>query len=204
MLGGHQGEKSRRDPFASALKIRYLERVPGLVVLVSALLASTTPGDDEVRVQLPPSGAGGTVYAGAGPTFVAAKSAGVGLSYDLALELGRALVVFDLLGATGVRSYGTALGTASAGAVLLEADRAPYILGGIGYLARGIIGGDPSGSRRDHVVLTAEAGYIFGRARRWGQMWAGLRALIPIATTSTQGSPLPDLPWALVTVRLLL
>jgi hypothetical protein len=182
-----------------------LERVPGTVALIAVLLAAPAPRDDEVTVQLPPSGAGGTVYAGAGATFVAAQSAGVGLSYDLALELGRALIVFDLLGATGVHNYGTALGTATAGAVLVEAERAPYIVGGIGYLVRGIIGGDSaSGPRREHVVLTAEAGYIFGRARRWGQMWTGLRVLVPVATTSTQGSPLPDLPWALVTVRFLL
>jgi len=181
-----------------------LEWVPGTVALIAALLAASAPRDDEVTIQMPPSGAGGTVYAGAGPTFVAAQSAGVGLSYDLALELGRALVVFDLLGATGVHNYGTALGTATVGAVLVEAERAPYIVGGIGYLVRGIIGGDSSGPRREHVVLTAEAGYIFGRARRWGQMWAGIRVLVPIAATSTQGSPLPDLPWALLTVRFLL
>ena len=182
-----------------------MQRVPGMIALVAALLAAPASREDEVTVQLPPSGAGGTVYGGAGPTFVAAKSAGVGLSYDLAVELGRALVVFDLLGATGVHNYGTALGSVSAGAVLVEADRAPYLVGGIGYLARGVIGGDSSsGNRREHLVLTAEAGYIFGRGRRWGQMWAGIRGLIPIATTSTQGVDLPDLPWALLMVRFLL
>ena len=103
-----------------------------------------------------------------------------------------------------VNSLLAALGTATVGAVLVEAERAPYIVGGIGYLVRGIIGGDSSGPRREHVVLTAEAGYIFGRARRWGQIWAGIRGLVPIAATSTQGSPLPDLPWALLTVRFLL
>ena len=181
-----------------------MDWVPAMIALVAALLASAATGPDEVTVQLPPSAARGTVYGGAGPTLVAAKSAGIGLSYDLALEPGRALVVFDLLGATGVHNYGTALGAVSAGAVLLETDPAPYVVGGIGYLARGIIGTDSSGPRREHVVLTAEVGYIFGRARRWGQMWGGIRALVPVATTSTQGAELPDLPWALLTFRFLL
>jgi hypothetical protein len=179
--------------------------VPAVLVVIAVALAAPTPGSDDVTVQAPGVAPGGTVYGGAGATVIAAKSPGVGLSYDLALEPGRGLVVLSLLGATGVHNYGTALGAISGGAVLVPAHWAPYVLGGIGYLARGVIGGDPSpGPRRDHVVLTMEAGYIVGRARRWGQIWSGVRVLIPIATTGTQGSPLPDMPWGILTVRFML
>src|SRR4051812_48181213 len=44
------------------------------------------------------------------------------------------------------------------------------LLGGLGYLARGSLGGDrSSGPKREHVVLTGEIGYLFGRERRWGR-----------------------------------
>jgi hypothetical protein len=94
---------------------------------------------------------------------------------------------------------------ASFGGVLQDADNAPYVLGGVGYLARGRISFDSStGPEREHVVLTAEAGYIFGRQRRWGQIWGGIRFLIPVGTANTEGTPLPDLPWGLLTFRFLL
>ena len=179
--------------------------MPTLLVLIAATFGTPAPGGDDVTIQAPGSGSGGTVYGGAGMTVIAAKSPGAGLSYDLALELGRGLLLFNLLGAAGVHEYGTALIAASAGMVLAPADRTPYVVGGVGYLARGVIGGDSSaGPRRDQVVLTVETGYIFGRARRWGQIWTGVRVMVPVATTSTQGSPPPDFPWGILTIRFLL
>jgi hypothetical protein len=180
--------------------------VPTVFVLIAAALAAQVPRGDDVTVQAPGTGPGATIYSGAGPTFVAAQSPGIGLSYDLAVEIRRGLLVLSLLGAAGIHNYGTAVGSVSAGAVLADGDRVPYVAGGIGYLARGNLGFDePSaGPRREHVVLTGEGGYIFGRTRRWGQIWAGLRVLVPIATTATSGSPLPDLPWGLFYLRFML
>jgi hypothetical protein len=84
----------------------------------------------------------------------------------------------------------------------------PYLLGGVGYIVYGKLAFDsvPSrGSSRDQVVLTLEAGYVLGRSRRFGQIWLGVRALVPLATISTRyDGPMPDFPFALLTARFLL
>jgi hypothetical protein len=181
-----------------------LEPVPVLLAIV-ALVGAPAPGPDDVIVQAPGTGPGGTVYFGVGATFIAAQSPGGGLSYELAIELQRLLVMIDVLGGSGVHNYGTFLANAAVGGVLSTGDQAPYLLGGIGYLSRGRIVFDQSSQPvREHVVLTAEAGTVIGRQRRWGQIWAGLRVLVPIKTTVESGAPLPDLPWGLLTVRFLL
>jgi len=181
-----------------------LELVPALLAIV-ALLGAPAPGPDDFTVQAPGAGPGGTVYFGVGATFIAAQSPGGGLSYELAIELQRILLVIDVLGGNGLHNYGTFLANAAVGGVLSTADWAPYLLGGIGYLARGRLVFDESSQPvREHLVLTAEAGTVIGRQRRWGQIWAGLRFLVPIKTTVESGAPLPDLPWGLLTVRFLL
>jgi len=181
-----------------------LELVPALLAIV-ALPGAPAPGPDDFTVQAPGTGPGGTVYFGVGATFIAAQSPGGGLSYELAIELQRILLVIDVLGGNGVHNYGTFLANAAVGSVLSTGDWAPYLLGGIGYLARGrLVFDEASQPVREHVVLTAEAGTVIGRQRRWGQIWAGLRFLVPIKTTVERGAPLPDLPWGLLTVRFLL
>jgi len=185
-------------------KIGYVEPVLALLAIV-ALLAAPAPGPDDVTVEAPGSGPGGTVYFGVGATFIAAQSPGGGLSYELAIELQRVLLLIDVLGGDGVHNYGTFLANAEIGGVLSTSDWTPYLLGGVGYLARGRLVFDASSQPvREHVVLTAEAGTVIGRQRRWGQIWAGLRFLVPIKTTVESGAPLPDLPWGLLTVRFLL
>lgn len=170
-----------------------------LAVCIAGTGVRVAAAEQEKRVP------GGIFYFGLGATLVAAESPGAGASYEMTLELRRVLVQAGILGATGVHNYGTLLLNASFGAVLSDANSAPYVLGGIGYLARGSIGGDPSrGPEREHVVLTGEVGYVFGRERRWGQIWSGVRVLIPVTTTETSGTPLPDFPWGLLTVRFLL
>jgi len=181
-----------------------LELVPALLAIV-ALLGAPAPGPDDFTVQAPGAGPGGTVYFGVGATFIAAQSPGGGLSYELAIELQRILLVIEVLGGNGLHNYGTFLANAAVGSVLSTGEWAPYLLGGIGYLARGrLVFDDASQPIREHVVLTAEAGTVIGRQRRWGQIWAGLRFLVPIKTTVESGAPLPDLPWGLLTVRFLL
>jgi hypothetical protein len=181
-----------------------LELVHALLA-IAALLAAPAPGPDDFTVQAPGTGPGGTVYFGVGATFIAAQSPGGGLSYELAIELERVLLLIDVLGGSGVHNYGTFLANAAIGSVLSTADQAPYLLGGIGYLARGkLVLDQASEPVREQVVLTAEAGTLIGRQRRWGQIWAGLRFLIPIKTTVENGSPAPDVPWGLLTVRFLL
>jgi hypothetical protein len=175
---------------------------PSILALVLAVpgrvLAEPATGE-------PPSRTGGTIYFGLGATAVAALSPGAGLSVDLAFEFRRTLLQFGIVGAAGVHDNGTLLLNGSVGRVLSDSDDSSYLLGGIGYLARGRIGGDPSpGPEREHVVLTAEAGYILGRQRRWGQIWGGIRFLVPVATTNKIGTSLPDLPWCLFSVRFLL
>src|SRR5712664_1392738 len=150
--------------------------------LACAIAAAAGAGAAE-----PASRPGGLVYAGLGATAIAALSPGLGASYELAFEPGRGLAQFGILGAAGLHHNGTLLLNASFGGVLQDADDAPYVLGGIGYLARGNIVFDSSnGPEREHVVLTAEAGYIFGRQRRWGQIWGGIRFLIPVVSTHTE------------------
>ena len=181
-----------------------MELVPALLA-IAALLAAPASGPDDFTVEAPGTGPGGTVYFGVGATFIAAQSPGGGLSYELAIELQRILLVIDVLGGNGVHNYGTFLANAAVGSVLSTGEWAPYLLGGIGYLARGrLVFDDASQPVREHVVLTAEAGTVIGRQRRWGQIWAGLRFLVPIKTTVESGAPLPDLPWGLLTVRFLL
>src|SRR2546422_4737027 len=192
-------ERSSLEP---AGKIGYVEPVLALLAIV-ALLAAPAPGPDDVTVEAPCSGPGGTVYVGVGATFIAAQSPGGGLSYELAIELQRVLLLIDVLGGDGVHNYGTFLANVEIGGVLGTSDWTPYLLGGVGYLARGRLVFDAQ-PVREHVVLTAEAGTVIGRQRRWGQIWAGLRFLVPIQTTLESGAPLPDLPWGLLTVRFLL
>jgi hypothetical protein len=181
------------------VQCRAAGRITIAVVACLAGAARAEAAEPEGRVP------GGTFYVGLGANLVVAESPGAGGSVGIALELRRALVQAEFLAAGGAHDYGTLLGSASAGAVLSAANDAPYLLGGVGYLARGSFSGDPSiGPKREHVVLTGEVGYMFGRDRRWGQIWAGLRVLVPVVTTATSGTPLPDLPWGLLTVRFLL
>src|SRR5437868_7892970 len=112
------------------------EPVLALLAIV-ALLAAPAPGPDDVTVEAPGSGPGGTVYFGVGATFIAAQSPGGGLSYELAIELQRVLLLIDVLGGDGVHNYGTFLANAEIGGVLdTSEDWTPYLLGGVGYLAR--------------------------------------------------------------------
>ncbi len=174
-------------------------------IVVAVAMAGAGAAAGEPAPPAPASRPGGLVYFGLGATAIGALSPGLGASYELAFEPGRGLAQFGILGAAGLHHNGTLLLNASFGGVLQDADDAPYVLGGIGYLARGNIVFDSSnGPEREHVVLTAEAGYIFGRQRRWGQIWGGIRFLIPVVSTHTEGTPLPDLPWGLVTFRFLL
>ncbi len=62
-----------------------------------------------------------------------------------------------------------------------------------------------TGTERDDVVLTLEAGYLLGRERRFGQVWLGVRALVPVRTSYAYGpGPTPDFPFAILTARFLL
>src|SRR5438445_13017923 len=104
-------------------------------MVVVATLAAPAPGHDYGTVEAPVSGPGGTVYFGVGATFIAAQSPGGGLSYELAIELQRVLLVIDVLGGDGVHNYGTFLANAEIGGVLITSDWTPYLLGVVGYLA---------------------------------------------------------------------
>jgi hypothetical protein len=151
---------------------------------------------------------GGHVYIGLGASAVGALSPGVALSYELSIEVRRFLFNAELLGGRRVNGSETFLLGGSLGATLSDANEAPYLLGGVGYLTDGYIQLDsvPSrGSQRDQVVLTLEVGYVLGRSRRFGQIWLGLRGLVPIATIYTRhDGPMPDFPFALLTARFLL
>jgi len=96
-------------------KIGYVEPVLAPLAIV-ALLAAPAPGPDDVTVEAPGSGPGGTVYFGVGATFIAAQSPGGGLSYELAIELQRVLLLIDVLGGDGVHNYGTFLANAESAA----------------------------------------------------------------------------------------
>jgi hypothetical protein len=151
---------------------------------------------------------GGHVYFGLGASAVGALSPGVALSYELSIEVRRFLFNAEVLGGTRVNGSGTLLFGGSLGTTLSDANEAPYLLGGAGYIVYGNIAFDSvptRGSSRDQVVLTLEVGYVLGRSRRFGQIWLGLRGLVPIATISTRhDGPMPDFPFALLTARFLL
>ena len=59
--------------------------------------------------------------------LVTAKSPGAGASFEIALEFRRTLIQAEFLAAGGVNDYGTLLGNASVGAVLRDANYAPYV-----------------------------------------------------------------------------
>jgi hypothetical protein len=149
---------------------------------------------------------GGIIYAGLGASAIGAQSPGLGFSMELSVEVQRFLFNAEFLGGNGVNSYGTAFLGGSIGMTLSGANNAPYLLGGAGYLARGLIGlpDNPSaGPEREYVVVSVEGGYVIGRSRRFGQVWLGLHGLVPVATTRAIGSA-PDFPFAVFTARFLL
>lgn len=184
--------------------------VGGTILLLS--LASMARAEGGIGSASPESAGevnpGGHVYVGLGGSAIGALSPGVALSYELSVEVQRLLFNAEILGGNGVHAVGTAFLGGSFGTTLSGANDAPYVLGGIGYLARGAIDlpDSPStGPEREYVVLTLEGGYVLGRSRRFGQVWLGLRALAPIATTKKSGTgPAPDFPVALLTARFLL
>jgi hypothetical protein len=181
--------------------LRSLAVTPCLMSLLGTTARAATADPSTEPATTRPAG---TFYAGLGLNAIAAKSLGGGYSLELGLEIERWLFEAELLSATGVHGYGTLLAQAGIGRVLVDANRAPYVLGGIGYLLRGdLVFDEPSSSEREDVVATLEAGYVFGRDRRWGQIWAGARLLIPLATP-VKVSPLPDFPWGMIVVRFLL
>jgi hypothetical protein len=156
----------------------------------------------------PEGNPGGHVYVGLGASAVGALSPGVALSYELSIEVRRFLFNAELLGGPRVNGDDTYLLGGSLGATLSDANEAPYLLGGVGYVVYGKMAFDsvPSrGSSRDQVVLTLEAGYVLGRSRRFGQIWLGVRGLVPLKTIATRyDGPMPDFPFALLTARFLL
>lgn len=87
------------------------------------------------------------------------------------------------------------------GAVLSDHTHAPYALAGLQWMSidRGF---DPIIRGRSDILLTGEVGYVFWRAHVNGQLWLGLRGLLPLSTTQ-YASPPPHLPYANVLARLL-
>jgi hypothetical protein len=164
-----------------------------------------SPADREGNADVHP---GGLVYVGLGASAIGALSPGAALSLELSVEVRRFLFNAEALAGNGVNAYGTLFLGGSIGTTLSGANDAPYLLAGAGYLARGKIGlpdNPQTGPEREYAVLTFEGGYAIGRSRRFGQVWLGLRALLPIATTHTsRNGSTPDFPFALFTARFLL
>jgi hypothetical protein len=184
--------------------------VAGIALTLSLAPRARADGGEAVAppASAPERNPGGHVYVGLGASAIGALSPGVALSYELSIEVRRFLFNAELLGGGRVNGYDTLFLGGSLGTTLSDANEAPYLLGGVGYIAYGNIALDsvPSrGSQRDQVVLTLEVGYVLGRSRRFGQIWLGLRGLVPVATIYTRyDGPMPDFPFALLTARFLL
>lgn len=151
-----------------------------------------------------PSLPGGHVYGGLGLHGVGPTSPGLAVSLELALEIGRGLLAGEVLVGKDFRTGGNAvlLLGGSAGAVLLDSDDAPYLLVGLAAMGRGH--GEPE-RFLGATVPSLEGGWIFGRSRRFGQLWLGARLMVPFGhPTQSTDRPLADLPFALLSARLLL
>ncbi len=123
------------------------------------------------------------VLLGAGGAVLASPSPGLAGSLGLALEAWHVLVVGEAFAGVDTSYLDFFLGGA-AGAFLWSSENAPFLLGGLGYLSRGMF--DTAG--HDVIALTLEGGIVLARSRRAGQMWIGARAFVPISTMASFGA----------------